>query len=239
MSRSEGTGPRENGGGLWIGDSDAVLTECTISGNHAGGDGGGVMFGSDNVSKLVGCEITDNSADGNGGGMFTTFCFDWSMTDCTLAGNTAGGSGGAVFAGYDSHLTINQCTIAGNVASDGGGGGIDVSSATMTVASSTISGNSAGEGGGIHNSGTMTLIGSIVAENLADYDPGRQRRHAGRRRLQSDWSLDRRHAAGRTQPGWNIIISARSSFGTAGQLWRADADDAVAGRKSGDRRGRS
>jgi hypothetical protein len=104
----------QDGGGLWIGDSDVLLTNCIISGNHAGGSGGGLLFGNDNVSKLAGCLVVGNTAGGNGGGISTVFSFDWELTNCTLAGNTAGGHGGGMYHGFDSHAAITNSIFWGN-----------------------------------------------------------------------------------------------------------------------------
>jgi hypothetical protein len=161
----------EDGGALWIGDSDVVMTDCTITQNYANHDGGGLMFGNDNFSTLVRCHVTDNTAGNNGGGMCTRFSFDWTMTDCTLAGNTAEHYGGGVYADYDSHLALTRCAITGNTATLAGGGAYlaaEVALVDCTVRANTVPGE--GYGGGIYCApyGTPVISGCTLMENSAE-----------------------------------------------------------------------
>ncbi|MBD5434883.1 MAG: right-handed parallel beta-helix repeat-containing protein, partial [Treponema sp.] len=58
----------QNGGGLYIGNCTGTITNTTISGNTAGGDGGGVyIFGTADVT-ITDCIIKDNTATTGGGG---------------------------------------------------------------------------------------------------------------------------------------------------------------------------
>jgi len=50
--------------------SEVNLTDCVISGNHAGRDGSGVYMVSGSSITLKNSNITDNEADNWGGGIF-------------------------------------------------------------------------------------------------------------------------------------------------------------------------
>ncbi len=97
----------------------------------------------------------------------------------TIAGPAAGQltvSGNHASRVFELAATANQVTLSGltisNGSANGGsafqGGGILVDSgAALTLNNSTVSGNSANQGAGINNEGTMTISGSVVADNVA------------------------------------------------------------------------
>jgi len=77
-------------------------------------------------------------------------------------------------------LTVTNSVISGNSAGETGGGIAAWNAATTTVTNSTISDNlalghlsSLGGGAGIFNYyGTLTVMGSTISENSANYDGG-------------------------------------------------------------------
>jgi hypothetical protein len=107
------------------------------------------------------------------------------VSNCTLSNNYAA-SGGAI-ANFGT-LTVNGCTLSGNhligtstTGGPGGGGIYNAYACSATVSNTTISGNgqtSVGygwgsyNGGGIYNSGWMTLSGTTVTNNSADWGGG-------------------------------------------------------------------
>jgi hypothetical protein len=164
------------GGGLWLFDSHALISGCTISDNQAVSDqvpaaedvfGGGVytMSGS---PVFVNCRITGNTAEqwmyltaepqGVAGGIYAG---PSTLINCLIDGNTANLSIGGGWFGSGSSL-IN-CTITGNTA-DGSSGGIkcetgvsvtrciawnntpDSITGSPTVTYSDVEGGHAGEG---------------------------------------------------------------------------------------------
>jgi hypothetical protein len=142
----------QGGGGLNV---RLRLINSTISGNHVtgdstvGGKGGGLyVSGSGSlgtgVATVIGTAFIDNIANtvnstGYGGAI-----------DCTTG-----------------ILTVANSTFSGNSAYYGGAINIE-STGSSIIENSTLSGNNATYGGGIYNnSGTGTLINTIVAENTA------------------------------------------------------------------------
>lgn len=95
----------------------------------------------------------------NGGGTVT-------ITNSTFVNNVSSASGGGIDNG--GTMTISNSTITNNTASSYGGGISNEN--TMTISNSTISGNSAVSGGGgiiLTQSTSLTISGSIVAENTS------------------------------------------------------------------------
>ncbi|MHC1765878.1 MAG: hypothetical protein AB9869_16530 [Verrucomicrobiia bacterium] len=125
--------PDESGGGVWCTSTNAVLTNCILTGNSAAWEGGGAVGGT-----LYNCALHDNEAFNGGGSSQST------LNNCTLTGNRADltfGCGGGASGG-----TLNNCTLAGNSADCGGGASGDYWLCTLN--NCTLTGNSAGVGGG-------------------------------------------------------------------------------------------
>lgn len=134
----------QNGGGLYIGNCTGTITNTTISGNTAGGDGGGVyIFGTADVT-ITDCIIKDNTA-------------------------TTGGGGGIYIDGSTATLKMEGGEISGNTAG-GDGGGVAVNRGTFTLENGTISGNRAAYGAGVHvnGGGKFTMTGGTISDNTAD-----------------------------------------------------------------------
>jgi hypothetical protein len=142
------TGDREleqSGGGVWCSSTNAVLTNCVLSGNLA--EYGGGAYG----GTLYNCALTGNSAEyGGGGASYGT------LYNCTLTGNSARNQGGGVDGG-----TLYNCTLTSNSASWGGGASYG------TLYNCTLTGNSASDGGGV-DGGTLyncTLTGNSASSS--------------------------------------------------------------------------
>lgn len=79
-----------------------VLSNCTVSGNSATGNGGGLLMGELSSPRLNNVTITANQAAGNGGGIFQSLQFYGSgprLFDTIVAGNSASLLASADFGG--------------------------------------------------------------------------------------------------------------------------------------------
>jgi hypothetical protein len=156
------TGSYVSGGGVYCESTDAVVSNCVLTGNSAYQDGGGAYGstlynctltgnsafrgGAANQSILYNCTVTGNSAEFGGGALFTV------VNNCTMTGNWANWGGGV----YNSIL--KNCLLADNRAEFGGG------AYYSRLVNCTLADNSAEVGGGAYNS---TLTNSIVFFNAA------------------------------------------------------------------------
>jgi predicted outer membrane repeat protein len=104
----------DEGGGLWIGDSDPTVTNCILIGNSAANNGGGVMFGGDNWATLVNCLINGNSAGKDGGAIYSTWCYGSPITNCTFTSNSAGERGGGIRIPDGSYMKLTNCILWGD-----------------------------------------------------------------------------------------------------------------------------
>jgi len=124
--------PSERGGGVFC-ETNAVLTNCVITGNRAADDGGGVSGGT-----LYHCWITGNSTqlgatrDGDGGGADRSILYNCvvnnnrgrkggGLDECTLFGCVVVGNNGRVFGGGAARSTLYHCTVLDNYSRHGGG----------------------------------------------------------------------------------------------------------------------
>jgi hypothetical protein len=129
------------GGGMYNESSSPTITNCTFSGNSAGGmnGGGGGMYNKFSTPTLINCTFSGNSSWGKynrGGGMYNKNSSP-TLINCTFSNNSAqahlyGGGGGMSNAGSGSNPTLTNCTFSGNSANHGGGMYNESSSPTIT-----------------------------------------------------------------------------------------------------------
>lgn len=186
----------ENGGGIFN-KGIVSLERSSISNNNANTGGGILNYGTINLN---GTSIDHNIAAhniqgdfGNGGGIYNTGTITsmgsnilennasfgggiYSIGTSTITGSTVSGNfafhGGGIYS--DGTDTIIGCNISENNAYSFGGGIYIGETGTVTVTGSEISENVAewGWGGGIINSGTANVIDSILSGNTARYYGG-------------------------------------------------------------------
>ncbi len=112
------------GGGLieFGANAQTKLTHCTISGNFAASSGGGLATYSSDTAILTDCTIRGNSAGGGsrGGGGVSSLYGTTTLNGCTVSGNSAANGGGVDLLGGTN--TLNGCKISGNSATGLGGG---------------------------------------------------------------------------------------------------------------------
>lgn len=116
------------GGGVFVLDSNATLTECIVSenaatdgtGSHSFGAGLYIQLANYYRTTLTNCLIESNSAlhvvSGNGGYGGGIFCGHGpvSVNSCTFTGNTAAFGGGPIYAEGGSDVQLVHCISWGN-----------------------------------------------------------------------------------------------------------------------------
>ena len=159
------------GGGVFMQGASPTLVQVTISGNQAY-DGGGMFLTGGSAPTLTDVTIADNVAVDDGGGVYA-----WQsapvLTSVRIVRNEAQGEdGGGMVAKQNSAPVFTNVVFAGNVAPDDGGG-LRVKDSDSVLSHVVFVGNVAGDGGAIAvKSCTATLVGVIMADNVASSQGG-------------------------------------------------------------------
>ncbi len=121
ISKNFGYGGNASGVGIYCYHSEPVFKDCVISHHRSERSGDGAGMVSNHSSPtLENCFFKDNEADDQGGGLLNTNYSDTILRSCLFTGNSASG-GGAIRCWEDSHLTLYNCTINNNSATYVGG----------------------------------------------------------------------------------------------------------------------
>jgi hypothetical protein len=169
------------GGGLLIIDGGGgTFSNVEISGNVAGADGGGLVVAGATTLTMSDGMISANTSEGDGGGMAIGGGAAVTLERCELSGNvsnnaiTASPGGGGAITVSSASLALTNTTVSGNQAKKDGGGimtlygnpQVTITASTLTANTPDSDGTDGGDGGGINvYGGTLTLVGSIVANN--------------------------------------------------------------------------
>jgi len=156
------------GAGIYCYKSSAVITDNTITLNHAG-EGAGIYCGYSSA-KITNNIIADNHA-GHGGGGIRCACSALTISNNVITRNSAddysGGIGGGISCESSSRAKIINNIITGNTAYHSGAAISFSSSLLVSVANNTVTGNYSYSGsggfGGWESSGTIS--NNIVAFN--------------------------------------------------------------------------
>ena len=163
------------GGGIFISESTALISDNTIHQNRAGFYGGGIHCSGCDVT-ISGNSITANIAwfplGGDMGGGISCFGSDVNIIDNIIKYNTAGVSSGGISIFGGSLAFIVNNIIEYNIAELSGG--IGLRGPDTYVANNVIANNLAGHynGGIVLNSPRITLLNNVVAFNEAQLQPG-------------------------------------------------------------------
>jgi hypothetical protein len=111
------------------GPSLITLTDCAIYGNSCTNSvGGGVFFNVGCDAVLANCTLADNTAGGNAGGIY---CYQSTLdfTDCIIWGNSCGSLGNQIMAAgtpTDTFVTFDYCCLPSHAQDNNrfGGGGL-------------------------------------------------------------------------------------------------------------------
>lgn len=148
----------EWGGGIYnLGTLD--LTNVTVSDNWTEYCGGGLV--NRGLLHVTNSTFSGNAADGGSGGAICNYEGTANVTGSTFSGNRAVFAGGAILNDVDATMNVTNSTFSGNASTDAAisNGGV------ATVTNSTISGTN---GVGFANSGTATVVNTIVANNVVN-----------------------------------------------------------------------
>ena len=175
----------EDGGAIRMDGNAAmgamVLSNCTFSGNSAGGDGAdyGGAFYCDDLPELtvIDTVFSNNTATGEGGAI-RIWTGEFTFDGCTFVTNQANSHGGAIRLRVKDGgtATFLNCDFLDNSSANEDGGAIrfenQAASGATLVSNCTFSGNSAGGDGGDHGGaimhqqgGTMTIQDSSFQDN--------------------------------------------------------------------------
>jgi hypothetical protein len=130
-----------------------TVTDCTLDRNSAGNHGGGI-FSFGGARMTVGNSILTHNSASLGGGIDNGSAFLATLSGCTLSGNTASYGAGIY---NDGTLTISQTTLSGNSASIEGGGIFNARTRTLTLLTTVVRDNVAPLGADLYNLGTAQV----------------------------------------------------------------------------------
>ncbi len=159
-----------SGGGVLADGAEAVLENCTFSGNRAGYDGGGILFkNGSGPLMLTNCVLAANRAVR--GGAASVNMSSATYENCQVFGNFGDRSAGLF--SENGQITVQNCAITGNLAYDGTALFHQGGSHTLTAVNTLISGNRAIASSSIWmNSGTASFINCTVSGNQAGQGAG-------------------------------------------------------------------
>jgi hypothetical protein len=164
-SRIEDNSSSSEAGGVFN-NGTAVITGCTIAGNHANTFSGGLGIRA-GVMRIDQSTISGNQS--NSGGGIHIDGGTLRMSNSTIAENIAHGIGGGVEIDLGT-ATIVNCTIAGNADtsnSASGAGGIAKTGGTLTLSNSIVAQNSAGPSSADNN-----VLVAVINTNNANFIGG-------------------------------------------------------------------
>ncbi|MFP4439113.1 MAG: right-handed parallel beta-helix repeat-containing protein [Chloroflexaceae bacterium] len=137
------------GGGIYLYQSSATLTNNTITNNTSLKNAGGVYLYSSSGTTLTGNDIRNNAARNHGGGLYVEhYSNDLTLNSNTFSGNSVrDGDGGAItIANRARNITITYNTVVGNRAEHGRVAGMYINGGIPTINYNDIYDNT-GNGG--------------------------------------------------------------------------------------------
>jgi predicted outer membrane repeat protein len=167
-----------SGGAIAVHDGALfTMKGSTLSGNS--GIAGGAIYANAGAHLTAsGNKFTENKSTSVGGAIATSGV-GAAAVPVALSGNlfsaNVATAGGAIQSIGDGSVTMKGDKVLGNVTTASDGGGLYLASTTgITLTGLLVQGNhSFDDAGGIKITGTATLTGCKVLENIADYGDGR------------------------------------------------------------------
>ncbi|MEA3340370.1 MAG: S8 family serine peptidase [Chloroflexota bacterium] len=155
-----GQGGADAGGGLYIANASAVISDSLVFGNTAHWGGGLYLWQSDAV--LEGNTVASNTVSHDGGGLYLQES-DATLGRNTFLSNTASHHGGGLYLQRSDAALVNN-VVAGNRA-DTAGSGLYVWQSSPRLLHTTIARNTGGDGSGIHITGDEGRYSSVTLTN--------------------------------------------------------------------------
>lgn len=160
----------EDGGGLSILGTEAIIRSSRIANNTATRSGGGLMH-TIGTLYMFDTEIENNTAD-YGGGLTSLNSAETHLETCSITNNFSVLSGGGTSILNNSSLRLNNVSVDENETLGDGGGAFIASNASLelltTAGSTTITNNTATSGGGAF----ISADGSWLDSSGADWGTG-------------------------------------------------------------------
>lgn len=167
------------GGGLYVTNGKATLTNCVLRKNNSGGGGAMYLTGS-GTAELNYCEISDNTSTKYGGAFQGASGSTLTLNNCTVSGNHATNVGGAGYfaqsSGKPATFIANNTTFSNNISDNKGGviratGAFQFTGCTFTENSSTDGDISEGNGTAYTRTITDCTFDKTEAAAIAKNDP--------------------------------------------------------------------
>jgi hypothetical protein len=156
--------------------ADVSLTNCTMQGCTASGDGGGALYVTKTARvRLDSCNITNSSSVHFGGGaMIVLENSSVHMQKCRLQQNSGGTRGGAVAVAGTGHLEAVDCAFIGNACADAGGGLAIDGNTYVQLTRCLVSGCTAYKAGGmcLTDQAVVSLVDTVITKNTAAFYGG-------------------------------------------------------------------
>ena len=165
-----------NAGGIYLEDSNSVVSNCTITDNM----GSGIYCSYRGSPTIDNCTISRNTGWGKigskrGGGIYCDGDTRPTIKNCLITANAVGSNGGGIYTYQNSIPKIMNCTITGNAAGDNGGGIYHRSYEELFVSNSIVWSNADNSGEPVDvqqiyndGEGTVNMWFSCVQDGNAD-----------------------------------------------------------------------
>ena len=173
------TNTNQKGGGIYIDNTNAVVTISDSSINENNAQTGAGIYLNSGTLTISSTTMESNTAKGDAGALFINNG-SVTLTDCTISGNISNGDGGGFRCGEESpsatiNVTFTDCKIIGNTSGNNGGGGIIRSNVNATFKSCKIEDNTTKWNGGgliLFGNPTATLEDCTISGNTANNSSG-------------------------------------------------------------------